>query len=92
MLTSQAEGKGVLGCREQHAQRLGGKRAIDLSGELNDQCGWREVSSQSEGVQRGQERLEGEDKGRGQAWLDTWAKFRSMEATEDYTFRSGPIR
>lgn len=46
-------------------QRLGGQRAIDLSGDLTDPCGWREVPSQGEGAQGGQERLEGENEDRG---------------------------
>ena len=73
-------------------QRLGGQSAIDLSGDLTDPCGWREVPSQGEGAQGGQERLEGEDEGRGQVLLYPWAEFRSMETIEEDYAREWPNR
>ena len=75
-------GEGCSGCREQHVPRTGGRRPYTRL-ELKDHWSWREVSSQSEGAQGGQERLEGEDEGSGQDWLDAWADLKSVEAAED---------
>ena len=71
--------EGCSGPKEQHVQRLGGKRALDLPGEQKDQGAWREAPSQGGRTPGEQERVEGE-RARPLGW------FRSVEATEeDYT-------
>lgn len=73
------------GQKEQHVQRLGGKRALDLPGEQKDQGGWREAPSRGRGAPGEQESIEGEG-------VRPLGCFRSVEAPRRILQRSSSIQ